>query len=462
MPTRKASHMMLGMMHRNRPIWDFGCMLYWRAMRGDRIQNPGGVYVNGDPEFTFTHGGTTRYTYFDPGRGFYREVDPNVDPAVLPLDGHFVPTRVQQWNTSHAINDRRFLGIGAGLTVVLGGPPVEWILFEDHPPGPPSFPHDTFRVQNSTGSSKRIWQIQGSGTPSATNNHMWSVLVRRSDNGVIDATTLNVGACDSALPETDPDLSFGLTFRKIRDDGWYQVSTILGPQAGSPARTFFVELEDGANVFVEAPQIEQFSTAAGTLQEPTPPITTLSGSDAQRATHALEVPTTGGFDLPPNGWMGCTVIPRTDTPSPAGPVGAIVEWRIDSSNRQRFLFSNSFNAVAFQTQVGGVSQAFLQLQPSDTQQGVPMGLCATWGKRDGSTYFYLCFNGKQVELDTSGTVPTGGPTQLMIGSQFGPSASPVKLVEFAVGDVNLSRHDCRLLSRWFQDRGFSSLDVAGA
>ena len=464
MPIRKASHMMLGMLHQGRPMWEHGCILYWRAVAGLVLQNPGGAYVDGDPEFTYTYSSTERYTYFDPGRGHYLEVDrpPNpsgdgVDP-IVPKDGHFAPQRINTYPDSTPLNTRDF-STQAGLAVVLGGQISDWILKED--PGfgiSPRSPLDTFRVQNLSGVSKRAYIIAAS--TSATDNHLWSILAKRAGGGgPIDGTILSMGATDSGLPETGGNLISGTVYRKLRSDGWYQISGILPPQVGGPSRTFFVELEDGANVFIECPQIEE--VAVGELLEPTAPIVARP-APATRVVHDLEMPVAGGFNLPASGWMGCTVIPRTDNPSPAHPFGSIVEWRIDTDNRQRFLYSNTFNTVAFQTEVGGVSQAFLQLQSSDIEQGIPIGMCATWGLRNGSTYFYLCANGQQIELDTNGAIPVGGPTRLMIGSQGGPNPSPVMLPECAVGAVNISRHDCRLLSQWFQDRGFSSLAAAGA
>jgi hypothetical protein len=298
---------------------------------------------------------------------------------------------------------------------------------------------------------------------------IWSILLKRNDGADIDGSTCVLGMSLNAAGPLGADISVGGTiYQKIRSDGWYLVWTRTPEVTPQQNLYYWVALEDGITLRYESPQVEgdlgQIIVGAGASQldiaEPTSRVITLIGdSDGRsRTTHNIVLDET--YQIPPNGWMGCTIIPKSnyaDQVSIGDEVGSmnVLAWEIDSSNRVRMKMSNTEDAFVFQINKSGesASQVFAQLTPADHVAGVPLGLVATWGYRRGAFYSLLCLNGSVVELDTNSPdgMPTGPGGEIAIGRGVASSTpANCNVQNVAIGARALSRHDVRVLSRWFQ------------
>jgi hypothetical protein len=212
----------------------------------------------------------------------------------------------------------------------------------------------------------------------------------------------------------------------------------------------------------EAPQVEAY-VASSTAEEPTEPILSGAGADVERNLHLIEV--TGSYAHPSCGWMGVTVIPRTDAADFTSlPLGDILTWRVDNTNRTRILYSDTARTIKFFMEQTGATQIDLTVPQAMVKQGVPLGVVVTWGKRTGSLYAMLAANGDQQDVtDSAFTVPSG-VASLYIGSNVSAAGSPSNLFvqQAAFGDRALDMHEVRILSRWFQTQSFSTLGIKGA
>lgn len=448
MPVRKVGHTALGLFNQSNPLWELGAWMYWNPSMGAKAQMQGGAFAPAD--FAYTYAGAQDYTHWDPGKGAYVVVD-GASP-VPPLDGHFAPARTNTFdNNDPALNTFRGAWTVTGLVRSVLTPPVSpHIVVLKTGLEPP----DVILVSNFTGSAERMNVVEDSH---GTLKSMFSMLVKRSDGGVVNSSTCKLGM--SALVG-GADAGLGTTrYTKIREDGWYQLSRSFMATIIPVATVFFLEVEPGiTNLTFEAPFIERWGT---TIEEPTAPVFSPAGVSRSRDTHDIVL--SGSFDLPYSGWMGATIIPRTDWPDWSTYLFAeIFSWRVGVNDRHRFMTSSSADTLVYWAQESGVTQAFLDVPQAKVLQGVPIGIVATWGARNGTNSYMMAVNGEQEDIiDTGDPIPTGAG-DIYIGSQNGSSVANVQLQHAALGNRMLTRHEVRYLSRWFQTAANGNLGIKGA
>ncbi len=453
-----ASHQGLGSLNQSFPPWDYDAIMYWNSRMGANAQGRGGL-----PPLTYAYAGTDKYTYWHPGQGCFVEVDPTVAPQV-PRDGHFADTRMSRFLIS-APTLFRDMTFQSGLTGIIDSSAATiatWIL------KPTPALTDTAAAGNTSGVTKRMWNTAVNEPAGADDRRkIWSILVRRNDGLAISGTTLTMGVSLNASGALGADISVGGTrYQRIRSDGWYLCWTTVQEEANQDL-FYWVQIADGVEFLrYESPQVEgdtgQIIVGAASqvdILEPSSRVLTISGDGTGRTRTSHNITLDEAYQIPPNGWMGCTIIPRSnyaDHVADGSGVGEfnILTWEIDGSNRIRMRTSIADDAFVFEinTSGEGASQVFAELVPGDHVEGQAMGLVATWGFRDGLFRALLCLNGVAVELDTASPdgMPTGAGSISIGRGVSGATPANMNVQNVAIGARSLSEHDVRVLSRWFQ------------
>lgn len=443
MPTRRASNMALGLGNQTFPIWDLGADMYWRSANPTVVQTPGGT---GTVSFSYT-GATDQYYVYDIGRGHFRQVDPTGTPE-FPPDGFVGPDRTNLWNDTQD-SVRGFTTVDGSLTTSNPAVPSDHIL----DPTSTSLAN-LFRVENSSGGALRFSRFEGIST---TINRIFSVLLKRTDGGVIDGSVATLFASSTAGGANEAGSTL---YRQIREDGWYELSTVRVADGEFVNRFFGVELEDGFTVDVEMPGLEGSSLAPQQGAFPSPN-TGAAGVGGAKGVFELSIAraTAAGStseSYSQSGWMACTIVHPYSTTDITLPFGVMANWVVDASNFLRLQVSGSEQHVAGEMDSGGASQFFLQVPGTPTiDVGDINGVVLAWGRRSNTDAALLCVNGQFIEVDTSWTLPIGTPSSIDIGfdSTTSGAEATVNIQEVVIGRGMLTRNDCRLLSLWMQQQG---------
>lgn len=447
MTSRRASNMALGLGNQTFPLWDLGAELYWRSANPTMVQTPGGT---GTVNFSYT-GATEQYYIFDIGKGHFRQVDPT-GTAEFPPDGFTPPDRTNLWDDTQN-STRGFTNIDGSLTTSNPAVPSTHILDTVT-----TAIGDLFRVQNTSGGALRLSRSEAL---SGTFNRIFSVLLKRTDGGVIDGSVATLFASTTTGGANEGGSTL---YRQIREDGWYELSVVRGPGAGN--NYFGIELEDGFTVDVEMPALEGANTnpQQGTLPSPD---TNTAGIQGAKGVFELDIargvgsgPTSEPY--PASGWMACTIVHPYTTTDITIPFGIIMNWTVDTSNFLRLQMSASAQHIAGELDSGGASQIFLQVPGMPTiNLGDINGIVLSWGRRASTDAALLCVNGRLIEIDTSWTLPVGTPSSIGIGYDATTSGreATVMIQQVAIGRGMLSRADTRLLSQWFKRRGYNGVFV---
>jgi len=446
-----------GILNESFPLWKFGGFLYWTPRIGGtgKIAQLGRGVMTEANDFQYDYvgsAGSSDLSSFNPDTGRFEEVA--FAGAGPPLDGHFQPERSNTFSGNETGDRGPFTRPFLALALLTPAP-SDWIFRTKA-----GLPSDVPLLHNFEVTTQRMYKLESSQDASS---NMWSMCVRRSDGGQIDANTCSLGVSSNADP-LGPDIASGTTrYDKIREDGWYRISRILPPQPGAPTVFYWMSVQPGiTSLAYEGPQVEAFST---TIAEPTS--LTGGGATVTRNKHIIEL--TGSYPVPNSGWMGGTLVPYTNAAdlaasSPGVVFGEILTWRVDDNNRHRIIWSSSLETISYQVTQGGAAQASLEIPQSDVLQGVPLGVCATWGTRRGSPYMMLGVNGTFVDvIDIINTSPSGTGS-IFIGSQADTQSSVANIMieHAAFGNKQLNRNDVQQLSRWFQRKSRSVLGIKGS
>lgn len=440
MPMIYPGHAGLQQGNRNWPIWNFGAYFYWRSSAPEFCQIKGG---RGVLNKSFVD--DSDYWIFDPGKGQFQEVA--FDSKEFQRDGYFTFPRSVFFNDNQDA-DRGPFTLEAGLTKTNPAFPAHYIV------DPTTItPASRYTVDNSSGSAKRVYRSESS---SSSFNRMWSLLVHRTDDGPISGSVLTLFVADNADP-LGPNIASGTQYVKIREDNWYLVYADIPVQGGAPSVYYGIILEDGFEIDIECPQTESF-TAGSVMEYPTHRVPAPSGAPAPPEMHFNVERLSGVAEAwPASGWLGATVV----MPYPSGEftiqTGYIVDWRASGNDRIAILLSNFAQGPVFWVRRGGTSEAFLD-GITTWGRGEVFGIVGTWGYRKGSRYFVLAVNGQQIDLDVSGSLPTGSPT-LQIGSNGTGSHADSYVQAVAGGNHNLTRLEARHLSLWFKKQALSKLSA---
>ena len=422
----------------------------WEPRGGrDWAQERGGVQTEGNGRLSFAYSGAEPYCYFDPGRAQYIEVDATVKD-IIPFDGDLCYQRENLFSESDPFGGVRGpFTAQAGLTLDQIAAPTKHIVV------PLAGAVTTMeRAINSTGGTRRMYRLHSTSTDAA----IFSLLVKRSDGGVVSSSIVELGFATNADPlGADVSISVeGTVYKKITDDGWYQVSNYLQGIGGAATHYFFADWKDGASCYYECPQNEIFSTRT---KRPTARILNPVALDTNERENFIFNFMEGQFyKLPACGWIAAAFVPNHDTADANWTIngGTIVRWHATTghgNDYHQIYASSSQQEYAYQAEENNVSQAYLQVPEAQGFQGVPIGMVATWGWRSGTPQFVMCDNGSFREIDISGSMPDSDTQGTRLGiarSPSGGSYPDFNIYRVACGNRMLDRQDCMLLSKWFE------------
>lgn len=446
---RGPAHSGLGLLGTSNPIWGLGASMYWTAHAPMMVQIQGGRGI----ATLHQGGGTDPYWVFDRGKGkFIAFTFASPSP---PLDGYFGERFANVYNDTFDAS-RSFTAEG-GLTVTTPALPDSYIADTST-----SLPGG-YRVENASGVEKRIYRLE---TASATDERLWTVLARRTDGGVIDATVLDLFIATSADPLGVDIKVEGTFFSRLRADGWYVLWCVV-PTSGS-SLYYGVNIADGYTIDFEAPGIATpFSTA---LFAPSHPIPTGAAGTFDGPDQVVTLRRTTGLNetYPRCGFIAASLTMRWAIDEPYDHVGAeipwpeayFVNWPGDASNNKIALFlSQAQQAVTAWMRRAATSEVFIAGIPTWGSKE-RFGVVLTWGYRRGSQYAVMTVNGRQVGVDTSWQTPAGAPTEIVVaGNQSTDLADPANAYVEAVvvGRTALTRLDARHLSQWLQRQASGAL-----
>jgi hypothetical protein len=440
---------------------DHGCHFFWDSRWGKEVAQEAGAYQwQGATGGVYQHTGAYNYYIFDHGKGQYIEQTAASD--IFPFDGHFCDNRWDYFHISDPPTGQRGPYIPqAGLTMDTIALPTPHILVPVA-----GTPPNLTRVRNSTGGTRRMY-IQL--TSSLTNSTVHYLLVKRSDGGVVDSNTMEMGVAPLASPfGADLTTIPNIKFKRIRDDGWYLVSHSYQAVPAAPDFNYYVDWKDGVNAYYEAPGLQSVPSSTHGWPTPIIPNDAIPPAGTEKETFGLYFNNGLGHNLPQSGWLAMAFVPWQDLTGGAASqlkTGYQIRWGGGGTNTHQIYSSLSNQQIVYQCLTGGVTQAYLQVPTAEVLQGVPLGMVGTWGYRTGTPQFVMALNGVIREVDTSGTLPTQAGATISIGATAG-FASPAagNLWKAATGTKMLSRADCAHLSRWMQKQAedLNYLGITGA
>lgn len=443
MSIERAGNSCLGLGNQSFPLWDLGATMYWRSVNSTEVQTPGGT---GTVTFSYSEPSDDYYV-FDPGKGFFRQVDPATQ-AEFPPDGFVGPDRTNLWDNTQD-STRGFTTIDVGFAT--SNPAID----SSHILDPTSTSLATgFRVQNSSGGALRLSRSEGIST---SFNRIFSVLLHRSDDGVIDnsVATLYAATTHGGVTEAGSTL-----YRKVRQDGWYELTVVRTADASSGSRYFGIEIQDGYTIDIEMPGLEGTNATIQQGAFPSPDIGTSDNKGEFELTIARGV--AAGSEQEPylaSGWIGCTVVHPYSSADVTLDNGILIDWAVDSSNFIQIRISGSVQHIAAEGDSGGVDQFFLDVPgPPTINIGDVNGIVLSWGRRRTTDVMMLFINGQQIELTTSFDLPVGMPAGLGIGfdTVSGGTVATANIQTVATGRRLLTRTEARHLSSWFQKQTFKA------
>jgi len=435
------AHACVNLLSRNAPIWTKGAVLYWDIRGGAKAS------VRGASAYSTVRVqlGSGEYWTFDRGKGQYVQI--TAASGSFPLDGHFAEARANYFNDTTNVMRGPF-SVEAGA--VGSNPVLDATYIVDISTIPMA---NGFRVTNMTGSLRRFYRLEST---SGTYRRYFSLLAKRTDGGVIDGTVLSLYTASSADPLGSNLMEAATRYKKIRSDGWYQLWAVH-PIDGASVY-FGGLLTSGFPVDIEAPMTEGVGSSLGAPGQftespagaPTPPLS------------YIEMARTSGIaePYPACGWFGAAFTNRWahdephDQPGPRWKTAYIANWQVDGSNKVSIYMSQTSQVWVGWMRKAGTSELFLT-GPATWAENEAMGIVMTWGSRKGSQYGVLAVNGKQYDVETLFSLPTGTPNFIEVGDIGGlgyAQSANCHVEAMAVGRQALTRLDARHLSLWFKDQ----------
>jgi hypothetical protein len=443
----------IGMINRKFPIWEFGADLYWHSSQPFRVQCPGG---SGQWAYAYASvADSADYFVYDQGKQQFRLVD-YAGTHEFPPNGFCPPDRTNLWDSNN-LTDRGFQDFDTNLThshPTMSGThilDVESLSWDS-----------TLFVANdaSTGSGLRFTRDE---SLSSTYNRVFAVLLKKPDGGVINSGVASLVVLpDGQLTSTD-NLGNATKYTKVRSDGWYMLSTVC-PNYDANPRMFGVQLEEGESVIVEYPHMAGTNTTPqiGVFQAPD------IGTADETGIHQMQIARNAAGETTREpcgtaGWVGATVVHMYSNNGLSMPFGLYFNLAADGNNFLRGQYSTSTAHTAIEVDTNASDQLFLNYPdpvPS-LSVGEKHGIVFTWGKRGSTKYGMYFLNGELIEVATNYTsMPSGVANWWDIGwDSQNASREPAACIQhFAAGHNLLTRSECRILSKWFQNQGLHGND----
>lgn len=374
----------------------------------------------------------------------------------FPKDGFLPPERTNYFDDSMGAN-RGYTTIDVGLTISTPAITSTHIIDSSS-----SGLATTFRAANTSGGAARMSRQEAL---SATLSRAYSVLMKRSDGGVINAgvASLYMAALHAGAHEGTTN-----RYKLIRGDGWYEVFTTMPATAGPPTYAHGIQVENGFTVDIEAPGLESFGTSIWSGTNPPPYMYNSTIRSPTRAPHLLSINRkvsagAASEPYPADGFVAATFVhpyPPAWDPAAVGLVsGTGLAWDVDANNLLRLLISNTYQTIAADMDSAGVGQVYLYsaaLVPITL--GLINGMVFMWGKRLNSPYALFFVNGKQIDIDTTHVMPAGDPSTIKIGYNS-TSSNPLsaKIQNVLIGRSGITRSEGRALSTWMQNQAISEI-----
>jgi hypothetical protein len=381
----------------------------------------------------------------------------SVPSAEFPKDGFAAPGRTNYFDDTMSAT-RGFATVDVGLTATNPAITASHIIDSTS-----SGLAVTFRAQNAFGSAQRMSRQEALSTTVSRN---FSVLLHRSDNGVINGAvaSLYISTTHGGANEGTANI-----YKKIRSDGWYEVCTTIAAAGGPPTKYLGIEIANGYTLDVEAPGFEGFGASISGGTNPPPYMSSSTINSSERGWQILYVnrKVSGGVasePYPSSGFIGVTLVhPYASAPITL-PAGTAVSWDVDDNNTLRVAISSTYQTVVASAYKAAASVFYLyNVAAVPINMGTINGLVVAWGKYENVPYAILCVNGKQIDVDTTFTMPTGTPAQIRIGHDYNYAAAgagsflPAKAQHVIIGRNPITRSECRMLSLWLQRQALSDL-----
>jgi len=379
---------------------------------------------------------------------------------VFPHDGFVPPARTNYWDDSLGAA-RGFTTVDAALTATAPAIGAELYILDPTTTGLVN----KYRIANTSGGAARLSSQQAL---SATYSKAFSILMKRSDAGVIDASvaTLYIAATHAGAHEGGATVRF----KKIRSDGWYEVSVIHPIKAGSPTYYLGVELADTYTIDIEAPGVESYGTTIWAGTNPSPYMSTSTINSSERADHILYINRrvsagTAYEPYPAGGFIAATLVHPYPATWGTLPAGTAFAWDVDNDNRFRLIVSSTYQTIAADMDSVAIGQLYLY-----SVAGLPItigkinGIVVTWGRRLNLPYAVMHVNGQEIDLSTNFRIlPTGIPDRYRIGYRYDSGALTngdylaAKVQTIVVGRSSLMRSEGRALSTWLMRQAISDI-----
>lgn len=374
----------------------------------------------------------------------------------FPKDGFVLPARFNYFDDTYN-NTRGYSTVDVGLTAT--NPVITASHIID---SASSGLATTFRVANTSGGAARLSRPEAL---SATYSRAYSVLLHRSDGGVVD---LSVAALYIATLHADPHEGTTVRYKKIRSDGWYEAYTTIAAAGGPPTKQLGIEIADGYTLDIEAPGFESYSTTIPAGTNPNPYLSSSSINSSQRYEHDLYINRNVSAGVasepyPSSGFIGVTLVHPYPTAWMTLPAGTAFAWDVDANNTLHIFISGTYQTIAAAAYKANVGQFYLyNVAAVPINLGTINGIVVAWGSRENSPYAILCINGKQIDLDTAFSMPTGTPAEIRIGHEATPTPGSylaAKVQHVVVGRNPISRSECRGLSLWMERQALSDISA---
>lgn len=419
----------IGLVNQSYPLWDYGACLYWRSVSPTVVQTPGGV---GAVTFTMSDSGGTQgspYVAWDPGKAHYKRIS-NLS-IEMPKSGFFSPSRTNYFDDSEAA-DRGF-DFQAGLTTDLTQPiPTGHIM----DPVTNTAYTTLCNISNTSGSAKYAYQQPSLGTTTA--NKGFGVLVKRADGAAVTGADLSI-----FISVADPtaggavQLAGTTRYRKVRDDGWYEV--LAKTTSGTSILYFSLQIENGANIYVELPVVESVATGVD--------VVSYSGTTSGTGNRSRRVPQikirredaagVGLEKFAECGWMACAIVSPYDSATFSIPTGIYITHEDSDTDCLKLETYGTSDSPAAGLFKDNVSQFFMNTSAVFTF-GQSNGVVVSWGYRDGSKSAYLFINGSYVSIDSAWSIPTPAtdPNHIKIGFTIGGTRSTTNITGTSIDGIS--------------------------
>lgn len=364
--------------------------------------------------------------------------------------GVFQTSRVNSWNNGGA-NDRGFLSVEAGGEITKANPAAPADHLRDAPPG-----GNAFTIQN-TGVTVKRGCGQNAGTSTTLNMYL-SAWVKKVGGGTLDATDVHVHMGAGSGDWVDANNRCGATrFERFRDD-WYRISATAPSDGLSTTVAQGIKIKQGLTLYVEFGQHERYSTSTPGATDPIP-TDVAANTDRTREQAVLEVFVNGGTTPgrhAKGGAIAMALVP--DRAAVDQTFGSLLQFG-DVNTKHELALSADNDTVSYVATIGGAAEASILASGLGAYPAhKPIGVCAFWGARAGSSEYFLAANGIGEGIIASADDHPGlDPARINVGgrldgSDVASNAANAAIYLAVLFDKKMTRQEACYVSRLMERR----------